>query len=201
VEPAPTEVRRARAEDRDAVVRALVRGFDADPVANYLLRQDAGRARAFRTFFDVAFRRLTLPTNEAWMSSDGHAAALWTPPKGWNTLRAWPNVFGLARCVGFSRLPHVLRAVGRVQDEHPREPHWYLFSIGVEPEAQGRGLGSALLRAVLSRCDAQREPAYLEASSEDNARVYSRHGFRVLKEVPLAPGAPIVRLMWRDAAQ
>ena len=37
---------------------------------------------------------------------------------------------------------------------HPDESHWYLPMIGVEPSAQGEGLGAALLRHALARCDA-----------------------------------------------
>jgi ribosomal protein S18 acetylase RimI-like enzyme len=195
---AQPSVRRAVAADRDVVVKALVRAFDDDPVANFLLRQDKARARAFETGFDVAFRRLTLPLEEVWMSSAGEGAALWTPPKGWKNLRAWPNLFGLARAVGLARVPHVLAAVNRVQRPKPREPHWYLFALGVVPEAQGRGIGSALLRAVLARLDESGEPAYLEASTEDNARLYLRHGFRIVQEVKMAADGPVVRLMWRD---
>lgn len=36
---------------------------------------------------------------------------------------------------------------------HPREPHWYLFGIGVGPARPGTGVGSALLRSRLDRCD------------------------------------------------
>src|SRR5262249_55826631 len=176
-------VRRALLDDRGSVVQALVRAFDADPVANFLLRQDHARARAFETVFDVAFRRLTLPLDEVWISTGSEGAALWTPPRGWKTIRAWPNLFGLAHAVGFTRIPHVLTAIDRVQREHPREPHWYLFALGVVPEAQGRGIGSALLRTVLSRCDERGEPAYLESSTDDNTRLYQRHGFRIVKEV------------------
>ena len=182
-------------------MRALACAFDADPVANFLLRKDASRARAFHTVFDVAFRRLTLPAQEVWIAGDAEGAALWAPPRAWNALRAWPSAFGLARAVGLTRVPGVLAAIGRVQREHPREPHWYLFALGVVPAAQGRGLGSLLLKGVLSRCDERREPAYLEASTEDNARLYERHGFRVIKEVPLAPGGPVVRPMWRPPSE
>jgi ribosomal protein S18 acetylase RimI-like enzyme len=192
-------IRRALIEDRDIVVDALTRAFDQDPVANYLLRKDARRERAFRTFFDVAFRRLTLPLGETWIASGGEGAALWTPPNGWSTLRAWPNLFGLCRAVGFARVPHVVKVTNLVQREHPREPHWYLFVIGVVPEAVGRGVGSELLRAVLSRCDEQKEPAYLEASTMGGVRLYERHGFRVLKEVQLGSDGPPIWPMWRDA--
>ena len=197
--PTQPQVRRARSADRDAVVRALTGAFDADPVANFLLRQDASRTRAFHTVFDVAFRRLTLPLNQAWLAGDGDGAALLMPPKGWNMLRAWPSAMGLARAVGARRLPRVLSAIHRIQREHPRAPHWYLFALGVVPAAQGRGIGSALLRALLSQCDKRAEAAYLEASTADNARLYERHGFQIVKEVPLAAGGPVVRLMWRAA--
>jgi ribosomal protein S18 acetylase RimI-like enzyme len=190
-------VRRAVAEDRDAVVRALVRAFDVDPLPNYLLRADAGRERAFATVFDVAFRRLTLPTNGAWVAEGGAGAALWTPPGEWKTWRALADVPRLAWAVGASRLTRTLVGTRRVERHHPREPHWYLFAIGVDPDHQGRGIGSALLRAVLETCDARGEAAYLEASSHENARLYERHGFRATGEVALSPTGPSVTLMWR----
>ena len=40
--------------------------------------------------------------------------------------------------------------------------------MGFEPEWQGRGLSTALLRPVLERCDDEKLPAYLEASSPRN---------------------------------
>ena len=60
---------------------------------------------------------------------------------------------------------------------HPEEPHWYLPLIGVDPIEQGRGCGSALLRVGLSRCDADRLPAYLESTNPKNIPLYERYGF------------------------
>jgi ribosomal protein S18 acetylase RimI-like enzyme len=191
-------VRQAGITDRALVVRALARAFDRDPVANYVLRSDARRARAYETAFDVCFRHLILPHGGAWMAGDGAGAALWAPPGGWSTWHAIPGLPRLAGAVGLRRVPKVLRAVGRVTKKHPRAPHWYLFAIGVDPEHQGRGHGSALLRAVLGGCDERGEAAYLEASTKDNARLYERHGFRVTEEVPLASDGPPVWLMWRE---
>jgi hypothetical protein len=50
---------------------------------------------------------------------------------------------------------------------------------------------------VLERCDTERLPAYLEASSEDNARLYARLGFEPREELEVLPGVP-VRPMWRE---
>ncbi len=191
-------VRRASLSDREAVVRTLVRSFDTDPVANYLLRADAGRSRAFQNFFDVSFRRLTLPFGETWIAGDGEGTALWTPPGRWSTFGALLSAPKLVQAVGLPRIPHVLASVNRVQSRHPKAPHFYLFAIGVDPAHHGRGIGSTLLREVLQQCDAAGASAYLEASTLGSSRLYERHGFRVTEELPVAPDGPPVWLMWRD---
>jgi ribosomal protein S18 acetylase RimI-like enzyme len=191
-------VRPATIDDRGAIVRALARAFEHDPLACFALRSDAGKTRALETTFDVAFRRWTLPVGGAWVAEGGAGAALWGPPGQWNPLRGWPDALALARSVGWTRLPRVLRGIGRVDRKHPKAPHWYLFAIGVDPDHQGRGVGTALLRPVLSQCDELGEAAYLEASTEANARLYARHGFRLVEAVDVEDGGPTARLMWRS---
>jgi ribosomal protein S18 acetylase RimI-like enzyme len=191
---------RARPQDHDAIVRVLVRAFDADPVANYLLRRDGGRTRGFELCFSAFLKHATMPHGETWIADGGAGAALWTPPGRWNVgirrgLAMGPS---LLRAVGWSRAARVAIAANRVQSKHPGLPHFYLFAIGVDPERQGRGIGAALLGAVLGRCDMERVPAYLEASSPHNRRLYERYGFRATEEVKMAPDAPPMWLMWRE---
>ncbi len=206
-------VARARREDHDAIVGVLARAFDADPVANYLFRKDAGRARAFELAFGAFLKHATMPHGEVWLGAPDGAdagrangpvgAALWTPPGRWDMGLATTLAMGpaLVRAIGVTRLPRMAMAAGRAHSRHPHSPaHYYLFAIGVEPAHQGRGVGAALLRAVLDRCDAERVPAYLEASTRDNRRLYERHGFSVTEEVSMAPDAPPLWLMWREPA-
>lgn len=61
---------------------------------------------------------------------------------------------------------------------------------------QGRGLGSTLLGPTLTRCDREGLPAYLEASSERNAALYARLGFKLVNELRVQ-GSPPLRLMLR----
>ena len=82
----------------------------------------------------------------------------------------------------------------------PREPHWYLPMIGVEPNAQGRGLGAALMRHALERCDRDGVTAYLESSNPLNISLYQRFGCERLGEIQLGD-APVVTPMLRRSTE
>lgn len=67
-----------------------------------------------------------------------------------------------------------------------RRPYLHLTHLAVRPDAQGRGLGSALLRHFLAtHSDA---PVYLEASSARARDLYRRHGFEVTGDPFTMPG-------------
>ncbi|OQO95044.1 GNAT family N-acetyltransferase [Saccharomonospora piscinae] len=81
---------------------------------------------------------------------------------------------------------------------HPDTRHLYLASMGVLPRARGRGVGGVLLGFGLAMAAADDRPVYLEASTERNAALYARHGFRPVGEpIALPDGGPRLRPMWR----
>jgi ribosomal protein S18 acetylase RimI-like enzyme len=84
-----------------------------------------------------------------------------------------------------------------MEDAHPKVPYFYLAFIGVVPRMQGRGLGSAILRATLERADASGANAYLENSNPRNLKLYEREGFSVMREIRARSDAPPVFAMWR----
>lgn len=60
---------------------------------------------------------------------------------------------------------------------------WYLSILGVEPRAQGKGLGGALVRPVLETTDALGMPAYIESFTPANFGFYEHLGFSTVKTV------------------
>ena len=97
----------------------------------------------------------------------------------------------------FARVGPTLRA--DMDRHHPMDrPHAYLWFLGVAPAAQGRGVGSALLRAANARNDAAGLPAYLETGTTRNVALSERHGFKVISQHKARADAPNMWSMWRD---
>jgi GNAT superfamily N-acetyltransferase len=192
-------VRDVVASDADPLAAVLGRAFADDPVWQWMFPRHPERMAAM---FAMLLHHTRLPNGLSELAEYNGtilAGALWDPPGRWRIsvaaqLRQLP---GLLRILG-TRTYTVLRGLGELERAHPIEPHWYLAVIGTDPTAQGRGLGSALLRSRLSRCDDRRFPAYLESSKEENVPYYERFGFRVTGEVPLPGGGPHVWAMWRN---
>lgn len=196
---APPQIRRATPQDIPVLARALARAFYDDPVASWAWKADALRMSALERFQATRMRQL-IAHEEVWCSEDLACAALWAPPGQWHsTLRETAQLVPcFLRPRLFPRLPLVALGWEKLERGHPRHaPHFYLAVLGTDPSAQGRGLGSAVLRGVLDQCDRDGAGAYLESSKESNIAYYARHGFRVTEEVRLIRGPSMWR-MWRE---
>jgi GNAT superfamily N-acetyltransferase len=192
-------VRDVVASDADSLAVVLGRAFADDPVWQWMFPRHPERMAAM---FAMLLHHAHLPNGVSELAEQNGAilaGALWDPPGRWRISLAaqFRQLPGLLRILG-TRTYAVMRGLGEVERAHPIEPHWYLAVLGTDPSAQGRGLGSALLRSRLSRCDDRRFPAYLESSKEENVPYYERFGFRVTGEVRLPCGGPRVWAMWRN---
>jgi ribosomal protein S18 acetylase RimI-like enzyme len=198
--PTGSSVRKATLADAPRLAQALASAFQDDPVIAWIFPDERRRRRVLPAFMEFRLRELAFPHDEVWMTVGGAAAAVWLPPPGrWQLsrpqrLRLLPP---LVRFFGL-RTASILGGLDRMEEGHPRDPsHWYLFILGTEQAAQGRGLGSALLAQVLTRIDADGMPVYLESSNERNIALYGRHGFEITGEVAI-PGGPRIWPMWRE---
>jgi GNAT superfamily N-acetyltransferase len=201
VRPLPdgSDIKKVTPADAPAVAGALARAFYDDPViGRWLVPDESRRTRQLERGFDLFVRRIWLPHDECYTSDRLIGGAMWLPPGKWHLsalqqLRLLP---AMIRTLG-RELPRLMRLLSAFQAKHPDEPHYYLPAVGVEPEWQGRGFGAALLRPILERCDRERLPAYLEATSPRNRALYERHGFEVVEEMTVKDSPPVAR-MWRE---
>jgi ribosomal protein S18 acetylase RimI-like enzyme len=166
----------------------LARAFDSDPVLRWLIPTAASRQRRAPRFYAAVLQHLA-PAATLLTTQDYEGAALWLAPHPPRPGRAAEVRYGLRMLATLrGRALLGLRLVNEIEAVHPRTRHWYLSLLGVEPSAQGRGLGARLMRPVLERCDRDGVAAYLESSKEANIPFYRRHGFAVVGEVRVAGG-------------
>ena len=196
--PLAPSVRKATPADTPRLAQALALAFDGDPPMRWFLRDDARRVEHAREMFEVMLRAVHLVRDACYTTDDVIGGALWVPPGRWQLgfiqqLRLLP---GMIRVFGRD-LPRAQRGLTVMDSGHPRKPHWYLDSLGVEPGWQGRGIGSALMGPVLEICDRERMPAYLNAGSPRSRELYRRHGFEVTEEFRLPDEGPPLWRMWR----
>lgn len=95
-------------------------------------------------------------------------------------------------------LPRAFTMMSKREARDPREPHWHIGPIGVQPELQGHGVGKALLETFLATVDEKGSPAFLETDVDRNVELYESFGFTVLSREDIV--GVDTRFMWRDRA-
>lgn len=195
-------VRRARPGDVGPMAAQLCRSFFDDPVMSHVFRNESRRHEGMRRYFTTQMRSDYLPFGGCYTTDGYLGSAIWAPA-GKPLLSVLAGIANMVKVIPYvaSHLLNTVTMLSLIESMHPRQPHWYLATLGTDPDAQGRGIGSALLRPVLDHCDVEGLPAYLESSKESNVPFYARHGFEVVKEVPLPGGGPTIWTMWREPQQ
>jgi GNAT superfamily N-acetyltransferase len=160
--------------DEDRAIATLTMAFSNDPVARWFLR-DADLYLTYWPRIVKAFGGAAFGEGTADSIDDCGGVALWLPPDVAPDEEAMGAL--AAEAVPAADQDEAFAFMDQQGEFHPSEAHWYLPLIGVDVTKQGHGYGSALLRHALERCDRDRLPAYLEATTPRNKALYERHGF------------------------
>lgn len=193
-------VHRATQNDFDVVCDVTAKGFADDPVLTWMLRKGPDQAETVRLFIRTMARLIYFRTGESWVNDAGTGATMWLPPGASGDLsfreqiRSTPTMIRLA---GLTGIPRLLRVQSFLDEKHPKEPHYYLFTIASLPEMRGQGIGSGLMEPMMQQFDQEQIPSYLENSKEANLSFYQRHGYEVVEEIRLLNEGPPMWLMWR----
>lgn len=179
----------------ESLAKMLSRAFYQDPLFCHFFPNDAKRERqnlhTFRFMLRHTHQKGTIVSSAG--SNDG--AALWMPSDKMQHTKMDLLQLGLLPALVVQGPMAVQRQLDALEDMYSMhsaiisEPHYYLSAFGVEPEKQGKGLGSAILRPTLERFDHEGIPAYLDTHNPENVSLYLRFGFEIAHHGYLPGGA------------
>jgi len=194
-----SEIRTATLDDVPSVVDTMATALANEAMLRWSYPEDDFEGRIHR-HFSYYDRELT---RRGWVRiiDGGAGAAVWIP----HDMREEDAAIGAAPPGGEesilgSRADRHASFWTWVEEHRPETPHEHLSHIGVAPNKQGTGLGSALMRDGLERADEARIPVWLETSKARNAALYERFGFEVVADEDAPEGGPHIWFMLRPPA-
>ena len=171
-----------RPGESDRAGALIARAFAKDPLAVCLWPDEGERSRLAPLLFS-AFVRYDHLFGHVDRGAGFQAVATWQLPAGPGESPERLTQAGfdeLPADVPLVRLATVFETISAAVAGAAPGPHWHLRLLAVDPEAQSRGLGAALLRHGLRRADASERPVALETFAARAVPFYHRHGFEVL---------------------
>ena len=189
------EVRAATPDDVDAGATVLGAAFQDDPGAIVFLPDDAERAAIMPEFFRTFVTAALSEDADIVVAGDLiEGVAVWFGPghHGPSPEAMEAHGFGgILERSGPDATERLLAMLGEIEANHDRlatEPHLRLDFIGVLPDRQGSGIGTALIEHGHERADGLGMACYLETFTVPNVQYYERRGYRVVGEFVIGDG-------------
>ncbi len=185
-------VRCATPAEEAAAIATLTLAFSTDPATRWTWPEPQAYLAAFPRFAR-AFGGAGFAKGGAHIVGDHAGTALWLPPG------IEPDGAALGELMRTTASPESMsdgmRVMQQMASYHPRDPHWYLPLIGIDPKHQGKGLGGALLAYANGICDRDGVLAYLESSNPRNVPLYQRFGFEVMGRIQFGSSPTLVPMV------
>jgi ribosomal protein S18 acetylase RimI-like enzyme len=185
-------IKAAAASDEASAIAVVVLAFSADPAARWTWPEPQQYLVHFPHFVK-ALGGNAFAHGSAYCMDGYLGAALWLPPEVGPDEDALSTL--LKSTASESAKKDVFAVFEQMERYHPREPHWFLPFIGIDPSQQGKGYGAALMKHALVPCDRDQKLAYLESSNPKNIPLYQRHGFELLGTIQVGASPPIFPML------
>jgi len=180
----------------DKAVETLVQAFYDDRLVCYMF-PDSKFRKEFISWFYSRWIQLLMKFNTVFVENDIKGVAACVSPKLFPHIplsyQIRAGLLGALPKLGLKNLWKPIRVYFDSQKRtksEVKEPSWILDILGVQPEFQGKGIGSALVQHLISLSNRDKVPAYLITHNENNVVFYEKNGFKLLKKENSLPGGP-----------
>lgn len=177
---------RAGYSDRNEVVDILANSFYNNKSVNYIIPQDKDRKQRIRRLMEYSFDVCYL-FGKVFLSDDKKGCALVVlPDKKITTFRSIRlDIKLIFTCTGLANAKKAMDREAKIKKLQLREPMYYLWFIGVQPEYQCSGTGTVLLNEIIKESESDKRTICLETSTLKNLPWYQKFGFTIYNELNL----------------
>ncbi len=169
-------------------VDLFTRVFVNDPLVVYLFPDEKERLEFLLHYFQFRIKYGVIYGEVYTTSENFEGLAVWIAPKNtemtmWKMMRA--GGMKLYKAVGrdaIDKMMEIEQYTSKLHHKATKKPHWHLTPIGVNPELQGKGHASKLMKAMMKRLDKEKTICFLETQSKKNVEIYKRYGFKVMNK-------------------
>jgi ribosomal protein S18 acetylase RimI-like enzyme len=170
-------------KDKALILNILIQAFDANKSVNYTIKQDQHREKRIRKLMEYSFE-LCWEWGEIYLTTDKKGVVLMIYPHNKEiTLNSiWQDFKLVLGAIGISRVAQMVERESKIKKFHPKE-FIYLWYLGVDPQFQGKGIGSILLQDIINLGNKMKLPIYLETSNERNLLFFERFKFLKYQEL------------------
>lgn len=187
------EIEPVDAQNFESVIALLTAAFVDDPVCRHLypdLRQYFVHLPEYLRVF--AEPGLALGCTHL---AQALGAAIWVPPGIHADAKAVDDL--IERSTSAESRVELLPVYAAVDRAYPREPHWYLPLMGVDPLHFGKGIDAALMTHGLDIRDRDGSLAYLESNKPGNVPYYELFGFVPCGKIEVGSHPPVTTMIRR----
>ncbi len=177
----------ATQQDKNLIIELLYNCFVSihfPNSMNYVVHQDHKRKQRFRYLMEYQVN-MALKFGTIFLSDhkDGCILLVYPEQKKTTILTLFWNLKLISKCIGYQNVFKVLKREAILKKMHPKTPFIHFWLMGVAPESQNKGIGSSLLSETIDYYKNNCKPLYLETTTQENLKFYTRHGFTVFNEV------------------
>ena len=172
-------MRKADLSDKDKVVKIICESFDTNPHVNYILKNDAKRAKRLAYLSEYAFY-YGMRRNGVFLTEDGQGVSIiFAYHKVKMGLKDyWGQWKLILKCFTLFRALKVYRVEKHIKNHRASNVEFlYLWFFGVTNETLGTSNGRDMMKFIFDMSLQQKLPMYLETSLKRNSIIYKRYGF------------------------
>ena len=172
--------------DKPLVIQILTSSFHDNKSVNFIVKQDENWFRRIQALMAYSFE-VCIRFGKVYLSDDRAACALVLfPDEKKTTLDAiLLDIQLVFATIGLNRVFKVLGRESKVKKLHPKERLYYIWFIGVDPQYHRLGIGSKLLKEILSDAKSRDRMPCLETSTPRNVPWYQSFGFEFYDQLDL----------------